>query len=104
MHTTSHKCDAMRVNTCEKPKFEKFKCMCVKQFPQLLKTPSFGYQIPPLTCIVFNQTESKPSHIKPLKLILLKNSKCTPLLGGHRRPMYHYIVQIIKVLEILRML
>ena len=41
MHTTTHKYAAMSVNTHEKPKFEKFKCMCVKQFPQLLETLSF---------------------------------------------------------------
>ena len=41
MHTATHKYDAMRENTHEKAKFEKFKCMCVKQLPQLLETPQF---------------------------------------------------------------
>ena len=49
MHTVTQ-CDAMSVNACEKPKFEKFKCMCVKQFPQLLRTLSFlDTKILPLT-------------------------------------------------------
>ena len=53
MHTVTHKCDAMRANTREKPKFEKFKCMCVKQFPQLLETPRFWIPNSPINLHCF---------------------------------------------------
>ena len=38
-----------------------------------------------------------------LKINISKNSKCMSLLEGHRRPLCHYIVKLIKVLKIFRM-